>query len=510
MEEIRIVSIWNENRLKEIEKALLIETESKMNREVEEDKIFTNMMNLFTKSKQQQEKLLDISVKSDYYTDLKLKSVINTNINVDIIHLTLMKADWLSKWALNSYRNVKLRTGGVDEVWVERRQSALNAYEEAVRNAEGLGLRGRGVSGLGLGGSGSGSGSGSGLESGSLSLSLRSEAYGKLSRYCDELLRLRDKDDDNDSDGDGEGMNQQLVTVTSNQDKEDTEQLVLQTVTAYLKGLQLHNTFCREHVVRILSLASRTHVATQEFLRLWPNIPAWTFLRFSAQLMGSLDLKEGPLAAAVLERVASLYPKALYHSYCITKEFLGEKGKELCAKGSFYVLQATSLGSTTINTVKGDKIKTSQNKSQISGSLITHQNQNTQQRSCLTLDKLLCDHDLDCFVEALGGLTHPELRWDDAMKAMKSLGKDLPKASNICKLMFTNVLQTTWGKVGNKIGTYNKKCAKDWYKDAVAIAGMNGEKLMNVKSFEAFIDLDRKSDVMKFTSGKVLKCVKCC
>ena len=104
-------------------------------------------------------------------------------------------------------------------------------------------------------------------------------------------------------------------------------------VDAYLKGLRLGNAYCRDHVLRMLSiiglfptpaLKAKLHDALhgpQE-----RQVPAWLFLRFSAQLMGSVENKEGPMVLKVLEKVAHVYPKAIYHPFNITYACLGSQG----------------------------------------------------------------------------------------------------------------------------------------------------------------------------------------
>ena len=125
--------------------------------------------------------------------------------------------------------------------------------------------------------------------------------------------------------------------------------------------------------------------------------------------MGSLDQPEGTVAVYVLEKVARTYPKAIYYPYNITKEFLGPQGKSLC------------------NRDRG-------------------------------LSSLLNDPTQDCFVQSLGGLTHPELRWNDGLKSIKKIiGMDLPKALEIYQGMYDDVLTANWSKV-RTIELYSLLC----------------------------------------------------
>ena len=118
--------------------------------------------------------------------------------------------------------------------------------------------------------------------------------------------------------------------------------------------------------------------------------------------MGTLDQPEGIVSAAILERVARIYPRAINYPYYITSEFLSPKGITLC-QGS-----DTGVGLTS----------------------------------------LLKDDALEMFVQSLGGLAHPELRWNDGIKIIsKIFSKDLPKANLLYQKLCDDVLTTSWSKV---------------------------------------------------------------
>jgi hypothetical protein len=62
-------------------------------------------------------------------------------------------------------------------------------------------------------------------------------------------------------------------------------------------------------------------------------------------------------------------------------------------------------------------------------------------------------------VAALGGLTHPELRWNDGLKAIDGVyKKDLGQALEIYQSMCDDVLSTTWTKVSNPNPNPNSSC----------------------------------------------------
>lgn len=210
-------------------------------------------------------------------------------------------------------------------------------------------------------------------------------------------------------------------------------------IDSYLKGLQLGDLACRDRVVSIIQLVSShypSNLIPDRIISAIRKVPSWMFLRHAAQLMGYFDRPEGPIATVVLEQVAEKYPAALHYHFKIASERLGAQG---------------------INLVR-----------------------------CLS--RKLANHSVDCFVEALDGLTHPDLRLTDALKevvlyhrnvvgsitdamireAAKSLNdknsvQNLPYVT-LCKMINKCKDDSTilsWPHVQGKIGNYNRSFAKE-------------------------------------------------
>jgi len=176
-------------------------------------------------------------------------------------------------------------------------------------------------------------------------------------------------------------------------------------VNAYVNGLKLCDSYCRDHILEFINIIYKNPETKHILVSNLPFIPAWIFLRYGAQLLGRLDLPEGDIAVLLLEHVARSFPKALYYQHKISSENFRDLAK---------------------------------------------------QRSKM-LSRLLVDHVMDSFVEALEGLHHPLLRWMDGLKLIRCQKPE--DAFNY----FTNLCKTTvefnWDHVANKIGTYNREFA---------------------------------------------------
>jgi hypothetical protein len=133
----------------------------------------------------------------------------------------------------------------------------------------------------------------------------------------------------------------------------------------YFRGLQQGDYSCRNRVIPVLkliyALSTRNKKVNYELMlqSALNSISAWVFLKFSSQLMGCLDLPEGKYAAIILSHIGKHYVNALYYPFNISYSCLGSIGQSLCGP----------------------------------------------------LKALLTNPTIDAFVEALTGLTHPELRW---------------------------------------------------------------------------------------------------
>jgi DNA-dependent protein kinase catalytic subunit len=137
--------------------------------------------------------------------------------------------------------------------------------------------------------------------------------------------------------------------------------------------------------------------------------------------------------------------------------------------------------------------------------------------------QLLRDPAQDAFIEALGGLTHPEHRWNDGMKEIDGVLRSVAAANGsvtsldeaakarvaaIYQGLRRRTLETEWQHVGGKIGAYNRQWARNARPVADKFAGPAGEKLLSggKKALDALreaINNAKFSGEMQFAGGKV-------
>jgi DNA-dependent protein kinase catalytic subunit len=302
--------------------------------------------------------------KKTFKTTLDLLDRPTEGGDLDKVPLLLMKAEWLSRWAV--YERSQSRGGAEGTGILEKNKRALETYQSAASLADAT--------------------CSSSMDSKEnvwtrVSTGQRSDAYGRLARHCDQQLRALE------AQAEAGGLSNSPALNS----------LAQQTVDAFVVGMQLENSYCRDRLLRLTSLTGKYPHTASSLLSGLSAVPSWSFIKFAPQLMGSLDLPEGPVAAALLEKVARAYPRALYYPFYITSEFLGPKGLALSA---------------------GE------------------------------LTQSLKDPGQENFVQSLGGLTHPELRWSDGLKAInKVYGTDLVKARTLYEALYDDVLMPSWSKV---------------------------------------------------------------
>jgi hypothetical protein len=363
----------------------------------------------------------------------------------DKIPLLLIKADWLSKWSKHQRKHGVNgpRAGGGEEglpPWKQKGEEAFKAYRDATLLTE-----------RPVGGS-----NGAPL---SVSTSLKAQAYGKLAHFCDQRLRELEAEDERNG-----SMS------------EERSELAQQAVDAFVKGLQMGDQYCRDRLLRLTGLTGQYKKTAKSLLTRLKSIPAWTFLRFAPQLMGRLDQPEGPVAVELLERVAGIYPKAIYYPYHITSEFFGDQAKMLVEKG-------TAQGGHEGEGGTGGKRRVGKG-----------------------LSALLKDDVGEAFVQALGGLSHPQLRWNEGLKIIEKNIKQKKDLKFILKLyedMCDDVLSLNWSKVGGKIGGYNKKMVKKLKGKVEDIVGLRGSKLTSMEAVKSLMKRLRTEEKMEFNRGKV-------
>jgi len=176
-------------------------------------------------------------------------------------------------------------------------------------------------------------------------------------------------------------------------------------VYTYVNGLKLCDQYCRDHILDVVKIIHENPETLSILSSNIPFVPAWIFVRYGAQLMSRLDEPEGEIVVIILEHIAKYYPKALYYRFKVSSENFRQQAK-----------------------------------------------QNTR-----NLERLLTDHVMDCFVEAIEGLNHPYFRWLDGIKLIKH--QRTTEAFNSYLSLCNKTSEFKWDKVGSKIGTYNREFA---------------------------------------------------
>lgn len=252
-------------------------------------------------------------------------------------------------------------------------------------------------------------------------LKFSGKSHGMLAKHCDDML------------------------VYSGESGEESRSLALVAINSYISGMSLGDEMSRARVLRLLALSgeylirdagpasipttsrskrnteihdkekgqsiTETATDTQSLLRRMRCVPAWMYLRFAAQIMGCVDRPEGPFAVAILEHIAETYPRALYYPFKVSFPSFSSEGKS---------------------------------------------------RVNVRLTGMLKDDLSDVFVQALTGLTHPELRWTDGLKNIITLLelKKVAEAETALDELRETCTELEWPGVGDKIGEYNAKYAR--------------------------------------------------
>ena len=282
-----------------------------------------------------------------YERTLSLLTKTTDNGNNDIIPLLLIQGEWLSRWSEfeknhyynnnNNYSNNNNNNNDNENSrvtdkpqWDVKNSQALDAYVTASDMCNSSNTN----------------------YNTNVSTALRTETYGKLAKFCEQQLRGLELDLESEYEEDVVETNESLKergtgtgtgTETGTRRKRSREEeerknvlhrriqdLSLRTVQSFVNGLILANNFCRDRLLRLVELTGKYPHTASSFTTSLSSIPTWTFLKFSPQLMGILDLPQGKVAATILRKVAMKYPHALFYPFHITKEFLGPKGQILC------------------------------------------------------------------------------------------------------------------------------------------------------------------------------------
>jgi hypothetical protein len=218
----------------------------------------------------------------------------STTSVVALRSVQLMKGDWLAAWAQMERGCGSGGSGSSGVNWIHRCQSAMQAYREAAGATPQAGADSSSIM----------HSTGTTTMMTSAELRLRASAYGKLAQLNDQLLRTVEQPTSiSTSTIDSQSQSQSLSLVGS------AEHLAAEAVAAFVNGIRLGDSYCRDRLLRLTEIVGAYPCTAPLLLTRLASIPAWTFLRFAAQLMGCLDLPAGPAAAAILERVAKVREK---------------------------------------------------------------------------------------------------------------------------------------------------------------------------------------------------------
>ncbi|KAH9129951.1 hypothetical protein AeMF1_000010 [Aphanomyces euteiches] len=205
--------------------------------------------------------------------------------------------------------------------------------------------------------------------------------------------------------------------------------LVNQFVTTVLWGMSMADKGCSAYFPRVLGLL-REHPTlinmAQEKLK---QIPLWTCLHWSAQVMALMSEKPSPFndfILTLLEMMAAEYPRALYYDFRLSQESI----IDIETNPRFHRLSAA-----------------------------------------------LRDVHLDQFVAALHGLHHPEIRLKEALRYLSDVVESKPakEASKIIAATISHVLDESSKILGNQIGVYNRQWITKNRKQIESMLGKQGE-----------------------------------
>ncbi|KAG7379378.1 hypothetical protein PHYPSEUDO_008698 [Phytophthora pseudosyringae] len=156
------------------------------------------------------------------------------------------------------------------------------------------------------------------------------------------------------------------------------------------------------------------------------NVPLWTCLQWSAQLMALLNGPIGKTIVAILEEMAEKYPVALFYDFMVT-----------CR---------SSL----------DKFKVDLHR----------------------LEVLLANPVMEKFVTALRLIHHPELRLKEGLREIAKLIEDnrIPDARHKVELLWKDCFSLDRPLLGAQIGRYNRDWSRKAKRDVEKIMGKDGSK----------------------------------
>ncbi|KAL3667954.1 hypothetical protein V7S43_006831 [Phytophthora oleae] len=195
-----------------------------------------------------------------------------------------------------------------------------------------------------------------------------------------------------------------------------------------LGGMTAGDRECAHYFPQICDVISSYPDIVAEFEQyLLKNVPLWTCLQWSAQLMALLNGPIGKAIVVVLEKMAEKYPVALFYDFMVT-----------CR---------SSL----------DKFKVDLQRLQV----------------------LLTNPVMEKFVTALRLIHHPELRLKEGLREVAKLIEDnrMPEARQKVESVWEDCFSPDRPLLGTQIGRYNRDWSRKAKRDVEKIMGKDGSKM---------------------------------
>ena len=134
---------------------------------------------------------------------------------------------------------------------------------------------------------------------------LLAETCFSFAAFCDEILRGSD-------DGGDEAYARGMIEAT-------------------LKAMKAGSTAAQDRFPRLLEVSEASPGLQALVADLTADVPAWMFVRWTAQLLAVMDLPHGDGVVGVVERIARAYPQAMYYPFRISSEDWGPDGRDRTA-----------------------------------------------------------------------------------------------------------------------------------------------------------------------------------
>ena len=256
----------------------------------------------------------------------------------------------------------------------------------------------------------------------------------KLTKFCDQLLRAHESENEEQ---------RMVMGVCFNKMKIQPQLLAKTLVSCGLECMALGSKRAHNMFPRFLELLKYEGVAGV-FSEKIEQVPAWMFIRWISQILAILDKEECNALAGAVHKLVQKYPQTVFYPY---KCFMS-----VGSASEFYKLHYANRSQTWL----------------------------VLESQCQKFSNL------NCFVEALNYLTHPEHRLQQCIESIKEAVKENEAVPGylgfLAKELHRSVVGTESPLIGNLIGSYNKKFAKDWSR---VISKVFGEEASNLEYMES-------------------------